>query len=189
MYRRVRLRHVIVFVGVLSGCASIDPFADSSSPTSAPTRAVSNSFNAADVTFLNAMLFHERVGLALAGRTLEPTSTVGADVTTIAGHLVDEAQGRIETMSEWLNEWNHFDSTDSATMSSVSPGPDALGGLSGADFEQLWVELMIEHHTVGVGLAEEVQRDGVSRDVNKFVSGMLVDLGFEVSRLEDVAQR
>jgi hypothetical protein len=73
-------------------------------------------------------------------------------------------------------------------MATASTGLD-LVGLSRPEFEQLWVELMFELHATGIGLAEAVQRDGVSRDVNKFVSGMLVDLGFEVSRLEDVAQR
>lgn len=102
----------------------------------------------------------------------------------MAGHLADDARRRIDAMSEWLNEWKRVDSTSSATASTVGQEPDELVGLSGPDFEQQWIKLMIEHHNEGVGLAEGVQRDGVSRDVNKFVSGTLVDLRFDVSRLE-----
>ena len=183
MIGRVRLRHVIVVVA-LSGCASIDPFSDPSSPASAPTQEIGNHFNAADVRFLNAMLLHERVGLALAERALKSTSNTGPGVSTMAGHLADDARRRIDAMSEWLNEWKRVDSTSSATASTVGQEPDELVGLSGPDFEQQWIKLMIEHHNEGVGLAEGVQRDGVSRDVNKFVSGTLVDLRFDVSRLE-----
>ncbi len=166
---------IVLSAAALSACGEIDPF--DSAPTSEQLRQRPADVNDADVEFVRDMTSHVQRGRELA-RVASDTGSDGA-VAAIAGRIEDQDRKRLLVMSEMLDSWG-----EPTAESTALETWDALDGLTGAEFDERWKVLMIEHHAQAVALAENVQRDGSSRSVNNLASGMLVDLGFEMSTLD-----
>ena len=155
---------------LLAGCGDDEP-ADEPAGTSATAH------NDADVAFAGEMIQHHAQALAMVdltvGRELDP------EIQAIA-ESIRAAQGpEIETMTDWLTEWDepipatvrdhlnaegHGDHGDDTGMD--MPGMmsademAALGAASDAEFGDLFVTMMIEHHEGAVEMAQAEQEDG-----------------------------
>jgi uncharacterized protein (DUF305 family) len=160
----------------LSACGTDD--AGSADTTTEVSR---TEHNDADVAFASGMIQHHAQALSMAdltrGRPLDPN----------VDRLVDkirEAQGpEIQTMSSWLTDWDeavpetmrdhvnagHGENDVAQSMEGMDtdlPGMmtaddlTALEDASDADFEQLWLQLLIEHHTGAVEMASVQQTAG-----------------------------
>lgn len=131
-------------------------------------------FNDADVAFATAMIPHHAQALAMVDLTM------GRDLDPALAALTEQIRAaqtpEIETMTDWLTSWDepvpetvrdHANAHDDMDMDdSEMPGMmsaedlDELAELSGAEFEQEWLELMIEHHEGAVEMAEDEIEDG-----------------------------
>lgn len=132
--------------------------------------------NEADVAFASDMLQHHAQALSMvdltAGRPLDP------EVQQLA-ESIREAQGpEIETFTDWLTAWggevpatmrDHTNAHDmgdmddkDADMPGMTSAEDlaALEESSDAEFQDRWLEMMVEHHTGAVEMAESEQQDG-----------------------------
>lgn len=177
-----RRRCLAAFVAVtlgLTGCGDLDPFdVETSSPQ--PRRPPAD-VNAADIDFAHAMIEHLDRGQALAAAALAPQADASDGIVRLASHFAEEDLARIMKLSRFLDDWaQEVDS--SAPVTSIAE----LVGLTGEAFDERWTALMIEHHERSVSLAEEVQRDGSYRRLDNMASGMLVDLGFEISEMSSL---
>ena len=135
----------------------------------------SEEFNQADVDFATNMIPHHAQALSMVDLTR------GRDLSRPVQQLAEDilvAQGpEIETMVDWLNEWDqpvpetmrdHVNAHDSGSMEMDSDMPgmmsteemDALEDASAAEFENLWLEMMIEHHQGAIEMAQTEQADG-----------------------------
>lgn len=133
-------------------------------------------FNDADVAFASDMIQHHAQALAMVDETM------GRELSPQVRRLAEDirsAQGpEIQTMTGWLTAWDqpvpetmrdhaNADGGD-MDMSSDMPGMmsqeqmDELAAASGADFERLFLTMMIEHHQGAVEMAEAEQRDGAN---------------------------
>lgn len=132
-------------------------------------------FNQTDVDFATDMIQHHAQALSMVDLTVG--RKLSADLTTLA-EAIRTAQGpEIETMVDWLNEWDqpvpetmrdhanaHGDGeaemdTDMPGMMSAEEMAD-LEAAQGAEFEQMWLEMMIEHHEGAIEMAKTEQEDG-----------------------------
>ena len=134
--------------------------------------------NDADVEFASNMLEHHAQALSMVdlteGRTLDP------EVQALADDIRAAQTPEIETFTEWLTDWNEevpkttddggHDMDDMGdmddSMDSDMPGmmsADDMGALEGAsdsEFQTMWLEMMVEHHTGAVEMAETETSDG-----------------------------
>ena len=136
--------------------------------------------NEADVAFATDMIPHHAQALAMTdmavGRPLDRELTVLVDD-------IREAQApEIELMADWLQEWGepvpetvrdhahggHDDGGDDGGAAAMD-GMDGmmseeqlaeLEDASGAEFEELWLTMMIEHHEGAVAMAEAELEEG-----------------------------
>ncbi|GAA4704289.1 DUF305 domain-containing protein [Nocardioides conyzicola] len=139
------------------------------------------SHNAADVTFATDMIQHHAQALSMVDLTVD--RTLDPQVEALA-EAIREAQGpEIETMSDWLTDWDEEipetmrdhtnaghdmgDMSDSMEgMNDSMPGMmsaddmDALQNASGAEFQDMWLEMMIQHHAGAIEMARTEQKDG-----------------------------
>lgn len=174
--RRRRLAAFLAVTLVLAGCGELNPFDVETSTQQ--TRRPPPDANAADVDFARTMIEHLERGQVLTAAALDPQANAADDVVRLASHIAEEDLARIAKLSDLLEEWGQkLDAPSSPT----SVGE--LLALSGAAFDERWTEMMIEHHERAASLAEEVHRDGSYRRLDNMASGMLVDLGFEISVL------
>ncbi len=163
---------------VLAGCS--DDGEGSSTGSSSESSAAADSsaddatvHNDADVAFVQGMLPHHEGALAMAqladGRAMDRRVIDLAD-------RIEAAQGpEIETMTGWLEEWGEpLPEEDMGGMDHGSGGMDmegmseenmtALDSTSGADFDRMFLEMMIPHHQGAVDMAETEIADGSNPD-------------------------
>ena len=164
---------------VLAGCSndgegsSAESSPTTSSPTASSSASDSAAHNDADVAFVQGMLPHHEGALAMAqladGRASDPRVIDLAD-------RIEAAQGpEIETMTGWLEEWGEpLPEEDMGGMDHGSGGMDmegmteedmtALDSTSGAEFDRMFLEMMIPHHQGAVDMAETEIADGSNPD-------------------------
>ena len=159
----------------LTACGNDEPANDAS------TQVSDTDHNDADVAFANDMIQHHAQALSMVDLTVD--RTLDPEVQQLADDI-REAQGpEIETMSDWLQEWNEEipdtmrdHSNAGHDMEGMGDSMDGLdsdmpGMMSGDDFDELenapdsdfqtmWLEMMIEHHEGAVEMAQDQQNDG-----------------------------
>ncbi|WP_040336873.1 DUF305 domain-containing protein [Candidatus Blastococcus massiliensis] len=163
---------------VLAGCSN-DGEGSSTGSSSESSAAADTSaddataHNDADVAFVQGMLPHHEGALRMAqladGRAYDPR------VIDLANRI-EAAQGpEIETMTGWLEEWGEpLPEEDMGGMDHGSGGMDmegmteedmtALDSTSGAEFDRMFLEMMIPHHQGAVDMAETEIADGSNPD-------------------------
>lgn len=120
-------------------------------------------FNKADVAFAQQMIPHHKQATEMSaltdGRSDNP------EVLTLAQEITDAQGPEIETMTSWLESW------DQAVPSGMG-GMDSMPGMmsdqqisdlrdsSGADFDEQFLTMMIEHHEGAIMMAKSEQTEG-----------------------------
>lgn len=178
------VRRPVVLLGSLTlGLAlTLTACGSDEGPAGATSAQVSNTkHNDADVAFATDMIQHHAQALSMvdltADRNLDP------EVQQLAEDI-REAQGpEIQTMSGWLQDWDeeipetmrdHVNAGhdmegmgDSMNgMDSDMPGMmsgddfDELENASDADFQTMWLEMMVKHHEGAVEMAQDQRQNG-----------------------------
>lgn len=143
--------------------------------------------NTADVTFASDMIQHHAQALSMVDLTLE--RDLDPEVQGLAEDIRAAQGPEIETMADWLTTWgedvpetmrDHVNSGhDSGDMSESMEGMEgvdempgmmtaddlsALENASDAEFQDMWLQMMIKHHEGAVEMAETEQEDGQFKD-------------------------
>ncbi|MFB9315001.1 MULTISPECIES: DUF305 domain-containing protein [Nocardioides] len=157
---------------------------DTGDPNSASTEPSATEHNDADVTFASDMLQHHAQALSMVdltqGRTLDP------EVQAIADEIREAQAPEIESFSSWLTDWDEevpatmrdhanadHDIDDSGDMGDSMEGMDtdmpgmmsanemtALESAPDSEFQDMWLTMMIEHHTGAVQMANTETEGG-----------------------------
>jgi uncharacterized protein (DUF305 family) len=159
----------------LTACGNDEPSGGTS------TQVSETEHNDADVAFATDMIQHHAQALSMVDLTVN--RTLDPEVQRLAEDI-REAQGpEIETMSDWLQDWDEEipetmrdhsnaghdmegmgDSMEGmeSDMPGMMSGEDfeELESASGADFQAMWLEMMIEHHEGAVEMAQQQQEEG-----------------------------
>jgi uncharacterized protein (DUF305 family) len=148
--RIAALLATVAMAVVITGCGKSSPPAADAHPAK---------HNATDVTFAQKMIPHHQQALDMAA--MVPSRTTNDDLIVLAKHIALDQQAEIETLQDLLRQWGEPPApvqtahqgmamdgmVDAATM-------DTLKTLTGADFDNLWLESMISHHQGAIAMAE-----------------------------------
>ena len=186
---------------VLSGCSNASNVSDAVASSSGNESADNAAFNDADVTFVQGMIPHHRGALAMA--QLADGRAEDARVIDLASRIEAAQEPEIETMTAWLEEWDEPLPED--TMSEDSGGMDhgsgdmgsgmegmseedmvALEGASGAEFDRMFLEMMIEHHRGAVEMSETEIEDGAYPDTVVLASEIADSQTAEIAEMETI---
>jgi uncharacterized protein (DUF305 family) len=130
--------------------------------------------NAADVTFAQMMIPHHRQALEMAD--LAPSRSGSPEVEELAAEIDAAQEPEIRTLTAWLEEWGAPapDASGGTDHGSMEHGPMAgmmtdadmadLKAATGSGFDRMFLEMMIEHHTGAVQMAETVLAQGENRE-------------------------
>lgn len=166
---------VLVVAGLftLAACGnsgnSMSDMGDTSS--TAPTSSSDEGgFNDGDVEFATDMIPHHRQAIEMA--ELAESRTSSPKVKRLAKRIENAQDPEIETMSGWLTSWGEPLPTDMGghDMSGSMPGMmtmeemTELEAASGAEFDEMFLTMMIKHHEGAIDMAETEQRDGAFPD-------------------------
>lgn len=160
---------------VLSGCGEDETAPDTSSSTR-------TDHNDADVTFATEMIQHHAQALAMTD--LAVGHDLDADFEILVEAIRMAQAPEIETMTDWLTQWDepvpatvndHANAEDGEHdmegMDEDDTGMDMPGMMgdeemaelestSDAEFEDMFLTMMIEHHEGAIEMAKAEQEDG-----------------------------
>jgi len=154
--------------------------------------------NDADVTFATEMIQHHAQALSMVDLTLD--RPLNPEVQAIAEDIRAAQGPEIETMADWLTKWGekvpetmrdhanagHDMGDMSDTMNGMDHGGsempgmmtaedmDALENASDEEFQDMWLQMMVEHHEGAVEMAQAEQSDGQFKDAVD-LAGQIVD--------------
>jgi len=164
------MKSLIAVVFALTAVVGLVSCSDNGQDSSSDI-AESEAFNQADVDFATDMIQHHAQALAIVDMTV--AREFSPELTRLAEQIRTAQGPEIETMVDWLNDWDQpVPETTNAhgdgemDMDSDMPGmvsEEELGELEaaqGAEFEQMWLEMMIEHHEGAIEMATIEQSDG-----------------------------
>lgn len=187
-----------VAAALAAGCAGGSDGTDtannaSSQPsTSAPAEQATH--NQADVTFVQGMIPHHEGAIEMAdlteGRTDNP------DILDLA-ERIKQAQGpEIDQLNGWLDAWgvnNDMPGMDHGDMGHEMPGMGAedmkkLEQANGAEFDRLFLELMIEHHQGAVDMSETVLDEGSNPEVKELAQQIIDAQEAEINEMRSLLE-
>jgi uncharacterized protein (DUF305 family) len=163
---------VLVFGAVLGACGGSDDAspAESDASATAPARVAMND---ADIEFAQGMIPHHEQAIEMAEIALDPARGASADVAALATRIRDGQDPEVDLMTGLLTSAGAsltMDMSDGHDMASM-PGMmsvdemETLDTVSGPDFDQMWLTMMIAHHEGAITQAETVKNDGANVEV------------------------
>ena len=199
---------------LLTGCAMSMSSAEMPASASSGSGAVVATGSDADVTFAQLMISHHEQAVQMADMALQQSTS--AEVTDLATQIKAAQDPEIGQMRGWLQQWGapeqmdgmdgmdhgamgHGD-TDSGSgdsgsgdsggqsaggmMSDADMG--ALGGASGADFDRMWLTMMIAHHEGAIKMAEQVKAESTNPDVTALADAVVAGQKKEIDTMQQL---
>jgi uncharacterized protein (DUF305 family) len=161
MKRLPALAAVAVAVALaLTGCGGSDEGSQSAAQ-----------FNEADVIFAQGMVPHHRQAIEMA-RVARQTAA-STEVKKLAGEIEKAQDPEIQAMAGWLQAWGKDVPTASSGMGHggvnmpammSAEEMKALENASGAAFDRMFLQMMIEHHQGAIEMAGTEQANGTNAD-------------------------
>ncbi|MEV6504975.1 DUF305 domain-containing protein [Streptomyces sp. NPDC051642] len=179
----------------LAACGS-DGDGKASGGTASATATATGGHNAADVSFSKEMIQHHRQAVEMAGLAAGHASS--AQVKSLATKIEGAQAPEIKTMSGWLTSWGEqvpqdmtgMDSgMDHGMSSSATPGmmSDAdmgkLAKASGADFDTMFLTMMVEHHEGAVDMAKTEKADGSYAPATELAADVITAQSAEIKQM------
>lgn len=159
----------------------------------------SSAFNDADVTFAQQMIPHHEQAVEMAQMAQGRASS--EEVLSLAGDI-EAAQGpEIDTLRGWLETWG--EEVPASGMEHGDMGHDSGGTMSGmmdeeqmsdlmaasgGDWDQLFLEMMTEHHEGAIEMAEVEVDQGENPDAVALAEKIISDQQAEITQMQQLLQ-
>jgi len=163
---------------------------------SAPQAEVDEAHNDADTMFAQMMIVHHEGAIEMADVAVEQANS--EEVRSLA-ERISAAQGpEIEQMTSWLETWGEetspmgHEGMDHGGMDmeglSQEEAMGELESLSGAEFDQRFLELMIAHHRGAVDMAQAELDGGENPEALDLAETIIDDQQAEITEMEELLQ-
>lgn len=165
---------------------------DSSPSAPASASAEAGEHNDADVDFATEMIQHHRQAVEMAELAADRASS--QEVKDLATKIKGEQDPEIKTMSGWLTSWGEEVPADMSgmeghDMSSDMPGMmsgedmDKLEKASGAEFDKMFLDMMVQHHEGAIEMAETEKSDGKYGPATKLADTVITAQTAEIEQM------
>jgi uncharacterized protein (DUF305 family) len=167
-----------------------------STPAAAQTRGPTRDYTPADVAFMSGMIYHHAQALLMS--SWAASHGASEDVQTLCARIIRGQTDEIAILSQWLAERNepvpHVEPEHTAhgMREHMMPGmltPEQLAQLDrarGAEFDELFLRFMIQHHEGAITMVNELFGRGAGEEnpVYKIASGVFADQTTEIERMQ-----
>ncbi len=172
-------------------------------------------YTQADVNFMIGMISHHAQALIMS--RLAPENGASPQVQTLAARIINTQKGEIELMQSWLRrrgepvpkveinglhlmiempegEGHHSMGHDHSNMPGMLSQEqlEELAAATGAEFDRLFLEYMIQHHQGAVTMVKKlVSTPGAAQGdlTHSIVSGIYSDQTTEIDRMQRMLKR
>ena len=158
--------------------------------------ASSEDFNDADVAFATEMIPHHQQAVEMA--KIAADRAENPEVRRLAENIESAQEPEIQTMTQWLEDWGQ--ETPSGSMdhgdmehgeSQEMPGMmdegqmEGLSKADGAAFDQMFVQMMIEHHEGAIEMARDEQANGKNAEAIALAKKIETDQQAEIATMKN----
>ncbi|SFB26350.1 Uncharacterized conserved protein, DUF305 family [Amycolatopsis marina] len=151
----------------------------------------------ADIRYVTMMIPHHEQALTMT--ELVAQRATDQRVHALAGRIADAQQGEIAMMRDWLSrhdaQGGHgAHGEHGAHAHELMPGmatPEQLNALraaSGAEFDRLFLDLMIAHHEGALTMAEQELADGIQTRAIEMAQDVIAGQMAEIERMRAMRQ-
>ena len=174
---------------------------DSSSANTAATDSSSGSsatvaLNTADIEFAQGMIAHHQQAIEMAEIALDPNVGASPAVIDLATRIKGAQDPEVELMTGWLTAAGEpvaMDTSEGHDMSSMegmmtAEQMDAMAAMTGADFDQIWLQMMIAHHEGAVSQSQTVKANGSNADVLALADTIINAQQAEITEMQALLQ-
>jgi uncharacterized protein (DUF305 family) len=167
--------------------------------TSPPAVRVSIEHNAADAAFAQGMIPHHAQAISMA--RLAPTRASSAEVKDLAAKIEAAQDPEIGLMNSMLTAWgsptvspdpNGMHATpDGASMAGMMSGEQMtqLAALSGPAFDRAFLEMMMQHHSGAIQMAQAEQAQGSNPQATDLAGRIIADQQQEILQMQTLLGR
>ena len=188
----------LALTATLAACGSDDPSsADTSPATEAPGgSAATVELNAADIEFAQGMIAHHEQAIEMAEIALDPNIGASPEVIDLATRIKGAQDPEVELMTSWLTAAGEpvaMDASEGHDMSSMdgmmtAEQMDAMSAMTGTEFDQVWLEMMIAHHEGAITQSETVKANGSNADVLALADQIITAQQGEITEMQALLQ-
>ena len=188
----------LALTATLAACGSDD---SSSTDTTPATQASGDSsatvaLNTADIEFAQGMIAHHEQAIEMAEIALDPTVGASPEVIDLATRIKGAQDPEVELMTAWLTAAGEpvaMDMSDGHDMSSMdgmmtAEQMDAMAALTGEEFDQMWLEMMIAHHEGAISQSQTVKANGSNADVLALADQIITAQQAEITEMQALLQ-
>jgi uncharacterized protein (DUF305 family) len=155
----------------------------STSASTAPNVTRSD-FNDADVMFLQMMYPHHAQAIDMSKLVADRSEnqqviTLAQDIEKAQGPEMARMTGLLESVGK------PAPSADSGHMTGMmsSEQMTSLGALSGAAFDRMWLQMMIDHHAGAIDMSNTELQDGINPDAKKMAQAIIANQQAEITQM------
>ncbi|WP_431836552.1 DUF305 domain-containing protein [Cellulomonas sp. Y8] len=181
---------------VLSACSNGAETTSGDQPTTASESAAATSqeHNDADTEFAQMMILHHQGAIEMA--VLAEGRARTEEVQKLASDIQFAQQPEIDLMTSWLEAWGE----------DLPSGEDDMGGMdhssghtgmadddemqqlenAGADFDRMFLEMMIVHHQGAITMSEQQQANGLNEDAVELAGTIISDQTEEIDKMQQM---
>jgi uncharacterized protein (DUF305 family) len=150
----------------------------------------------ADISFAQLMIPHHQQAMQMADLALANASS--SDVLQLAEQIKAAQDPEVQIMSGWLDSWDapmQMEGSDHGdmdmggiTMSGMMSDEDMqqLATAAGADFDSMWLQMMITHHQGAVSMAEQVRTASGNAEVKALADAVISGQTAEIEAMQDL---
>ena len=181
----------LVTAAILTACST---GSDDSMPsmdaggTSMSSDMATGSVQEDDVMFAQMMIPHHEQAVEMADMALDPDASSSVEVRELAVDVKATQDPEIETMRGWLDAWGAPQEPsggmdhDSGMMSQGDMG--ALASAEGAEFDRMWLTMMIEHHEGAITMAQDVLATTQDQEVKALAEAIITAQEAEIATMQ-----
>ena len=150
-----------------------------------------------EVSFLQEMIKHH--GSAIDMASLAETNAESPEVKKLARNIVTKQKEEIAQMTGWLKSWygqepvssmNMGDMKDHETMmkmdASMKEMHAKLEDVKGAEFDQMFLQMMSMHHQGALAMAQLVEGRAEHEDLEKLAKSIIADQKKEIAEMKSM---
>lgn len=192
----------VVSALLLGACSGNDAMSgmDHSSSAPASSAQAAADHNADDVTFAQQMVPHHSQALDMA--KLVPSRSTDPKVVDLASRIAKAQDPEIQQMQSWLTSWGAGMSGMPGMTHEPLPGMSGsmpgmmseddmkkLEAAKGAEFDKMWLDMMIKHHQGAVDMAETELSKGSNADAKALARKIIDAQQAEITEMRGLLTR
>jgi uncharacterized protein (DUF305 family) len=133
-----------------------------------------------ETDFLEDMIDHHAIAVQMA--TLCESRSVHAELQSLCSQIRATQQEEIARMQSWLEEWYGVSHQPLMKPGSMKQMQD-LAGLSGAEFEIAFMQMMIKHHQAAVRAGSECMERAYHEELRTLCEDIVVTQALEIGQM------